>query len=101
MSNPTPYRNPMALLALVVSLVPSLTGLALLGLRYGVGPQVLLGWLALLSGPVMLALIVAGSALNLIAGMRTEGRRDWRVPTAWLLWLLAVGSLALFFFTAP
>ncbi len=100
MSNPAPYRNPMAWLALVVSLAPFLTGLSLLGIQRGVGPQTLLSWLAHLSGPLMLALIVAGSALNLIAGMRTEGRRDWRIPTSWLLWALAVGELAWFFIAA-
>lgn len=93
----TVHRNPMALTALLVNLVPFLTGLAMLGLKFDVGPQGLFFWASQLGGFFMFGLMVVGSALILVAYTRSEGR-DWRIPAALLLLLLSLSEVILFAF---
>lgn len=88
-------RNPMALFALLVNLVPFLTGLAMLGLKWEIGPKPLLFWAAQLGGFLQFGLMVVGSAFVLIAYTRSEGR-DWRIPAAGLLLLLSLAEVILF-----
>lgn len=95
MSAPTPARNPMALTALLVSLIPFLTGLAMLGLKFEIGPRSVLYWASQVGGVALFGLVVIGSAFILIASVRSE-RRDWRIPTAGLLLILSVVEVFLF-----
>ncbi|MFZ5816990.1 MAG: hypothetical protein ACOY93_17140 [Bacillota bacterium] len=89
-------RNPMALGALMLNLLPFLTGLAMLGLKWGIGPRALLFWASQLGGFFLFGSMVVGSALTMIAAMRAEGR-DWLVTAAALLWILAAVEIVLFF----
>lgn len=96
MSNDRPPANPMALAALLTNLVPFLTGLAMLGLKWGLGPKPLLFWASQLGGFFLFGLMVVGSALLLVAYTRSERRRDWRIPAAALLLLLSLAEVILF-----
>ncbi|MFZ5826030.1 MAG: hypothetical protein ACOY94_17175 [Bacillota bacterium] len=89
-------NNPMASTALLTNLAPFLTGLAMLGLKYQVGPKALLFWASQLGGFFMFGLMVVGSAFILVAYTRSEGVRDWRIPAAGLLWLLSLAEVILF-----
>jgi hypothetical protein len=88
-----PYRNPVALLALLASFVPFVSSLAMAGLKAGIGPTTPLYWLAQTS-MLSMALVVVGSGLGFAALARAEGRPDWRIYTAFALQVL---SLAGFF----
>lgn len=91
----TDNRNPMALIALAVNLAPFLTGLAMLGLKWEIGPEPLLFWASQLGGFFMFGLMVVGSALILVAYTRSA-RRDWRIGTAGVLFLLSLAEVILF-----
>jgi hypothetical protein len=91
-----PYRNPMALLALLVSLIPFSVTLAMLAVKFGVGPVKFLALISLLTGPFLLLSLVVGSALLLVAWTRSDGRRDLRIPLSLLLLLLSAAGLILF-----
>lgn len=93
---PGSHNNPMARTALLTNLVPFLTGLAMLGLKYHVGPKPLLFWTSQLGGFFMFGLMILGSAFILIAYTRSEGQRDWRIPLAGLLLLLSLVEVYLF-----
>jgi len=89
MSDRSTYQNPMARTALLVSLIPCVISLSLVGLKLGVGPQTLLYYVAQ-AGVVLFALIVVGSGLGLVAYVRAGGHRDLRIPAAFALQLAAV-----------
>lgn len=95
MSNHT-YRNPLALYALLLSLIPFLAALSMLGLQFGIGPVPLLYLIAQAGGVFLFFLIVVGSGLALAALARADGRRDLRIYAAFLLQLLSVGSVVIF-----
>lgn len=87
-------KNPMALTALLVSLVPFLSTLAMLGLKTGIGPRAVLYQIAQVSGFVAFGLIVMGTGLSVVALARSE-RRDWRILTAFALQALSIaGTIA-------
>lgn len=86
--------NPIVMSALLLNLVPLLTGLAMLGLKYAVGPSPAV--LGLPTGRGFLfGLVVVGSALILVAYTPSEGR-DWRIPAAGLLLILSLAEVILF-----
>ncbi len=91
-----PYQNPMALAALLVSLVPLLTSLSMVGLKYGVGPKALLYYFAMGSGFLLFGLVVVGSALAVVALSRTGGRRDLRIHAAFASLVASILLVALF-----
>lgn len=96
MSHRSSQSNSMALYALLVSLVPLIAALALLGLQYKVGPQTLLFYLAHFSGVFALLGMVVGSALCIIALSRSQGRWDHRVSLAMVALFFAGVGLYLF-----
>lgn len=96
MSNEQPYRNPMAVTALLVSLVPLLTSLTMVALKLGVGPQTVLFYFAELTGFFHLGLVVIGSALAVVALTRTNGRHDLRIYAAFISCLISLLLLVLF-----
>lgn len=96
MSHRSSQSNPIALFALLASLVPLIAALALLGLQYNVGPQTLLFYIAHLSGVFALLGMVVGSALCLVAIARSQGRWDHRISLAIVALLLAGIGLYLF-----
>lgn len=96
MSAQQPYRNPMALTALLVSLVPFVSALSMLGLKHGVGPLTLMYLISHVGGAVSMFLIILGSGLTLAAWARTDGRRDVRIYASVLFLVLAATQLYLF-----
>ncbi len=90
MPAPEPYRNPMAAFALFTSITAFLISLAMLGLKFGVGPATVLYWIAQVGGALFFGLVVVGSGLAVIAMARTAERKDRRVPLSFLLLLLSV-----------
>lgn len=91
-----PYHNPMALTALLVSLIPLLTSLSMLALKHGVGPKAILYYFAMGSGFFLFGLVIVGSALAVVAMTRTGGRRDLRIHAAFASLVLAMILVALF-----
>jgi hypothetical protein len=87
-------RFPVPLLALLVSAIPFVTALAMLGLQAGVGPTAVLYWIAQTS-VISMALIVVGSGLALAALVQAE-RHDWRIYTAFALQALAIVGMVMF-----
>jgi formate hydrogenlyase subunit 3/multisubunit Na+/H+ antiporter MnhD subunit len=96
LSHRSSQSNSMALYALLVSLIPLIAALALLGLQYNVGPQTLLFYLAHFSGVFALLGMVVGSALCIIAMARSQGRWDHRISLAIAALILAGVGLFLF-----
>lgn len=96
MSSSDDHRNPAALTALLINLVPFLTSLAMLGLKWEIGPKPMLFWASQLGGFFLFGCMIVGSAFTLIAFMRAE-RRDWRVSAAAGLWAAAAVAIGLFF----
>lgn len=90
------YRNPMALYALLVSLPPFLFTLLMLAVQFGVGPTTLLYQIVQAGGNILFGVMVIGMALSVVAKARTEGHRDWRVTTAFLLQALSVAGIVTF-----
>jgi len=95
LSEKAPDQNPLALTALLVSLVPFLSALSLLALRAGIGPKTLLYWVAEAGGGLLFGLLVIGSGLSFAALTRSKGR-DWRVPTSFAI--LAMSLVGVFLF---
>lgn len=89
-------QRPLGLYALLLNIVPFLTGLAMLGLKWQIGPKSLTYWTSQVGGFFMFGLMIVGSAFILIATVQTE-RRDWRIYAATLLLLLTIIELVLFF----
>ncbi len=88
-------QNPLALTALLVSLVPFLSALSLLSLKAGIGPKTAMYWVAEVGGVLLFGLLVIGSGLSFAALTRSKSR-DWRVPTAFALLALSLVGVFLF-----
>lgn len=96
MTEQKPYRNPAALTAFLLALVPFITSLTMLGLQRGINPWGLFYLFSQLAGMLLLGLIVISSAFTVVALARTDGQRDWRIPAAFLLLVLTIANLAWF-----
>lgn len=90
MSDRSTYQNPMAKTALLVSLIPCVVSLSMVGLKIGIGPHTMLFYISQVGGPALLALIVISSGLGLVAYVRAGGHRDLRISAAFALVLVSV-----------
>lgn len=96
MTEQKPYRNPAAVTALLLALLPFLTSLTMLGLQRGINPWGLFYLFSQLAGVLLLGLMVISSAFGVVALARSEGKRDWRIPVSFLLLLLTTANLLWF-----
>lgn len=90
MSDRSTYQNPMARTALLVSLIPCVVSLSMVGLKIGIGPLTLLYYISQAGGLALFALIVVSSGLGLVAYVRAGGHRDLRILAAFGLLLVSV-----------
>lgn len=90
------YRNPAALTALLLALLPFVTSLTMLGLQRGINPWGLFYMFSQLAGVLLLGLMVISSAFGIVALARAERQRDWRIPGTFLLLLVTIANLIWF-----
>ncbi len=90
MSDRSTYQNPMARTALLVSLIPCVVSLSMIGLKLEIGPLTLFYYISQVGGFILFALIVLCSGFGLVAYVQAGGHRDLRIGATFALLAVSV-----------